>query len=817
MKKNYAIIIVASLLFTAFSVSVSAEGTIEEAETKEEIGGKELTYVPGEILVGFKEGKDFTNSRKNVSSTVAKHGGTVKSYYEKFDIALVQVRTGREKEFIKNVQQHSNVEYAEPNYIKYMCRTPNDPRWWKQWGPKKIGCPKAWDNTTGDENVVIAVIDSGVDYLHPDLEENCVSGYDFVDDIDISYYESKGFNEDPEEDYTTEDSDPMDVLGHGTHCAGITSAVTDNEEGIAGVGWNCKIMPVRAGFSLLYNGYKVGVFELKDIIQSIEYAADQGAEVISMSFGGEGSQSEEVACEYAWNKGCILVAASGNQYQASISKPAGYDKVMAIGSIDENEERSEWSNYGSGLSVVAPGENIISTIPGGGYEEYSGTSMAAPHVAGVAALAITRFPDMNNQEIRDKIESSADYIGNMKEYGHGLVDATLETETQSMEEKTLKITMDYVKAMDDIDPPPNSKQGEWSYKVFFSDEPLDENPEHVKSQERSNCNMLWGQIPIWNSTDYWDIEDGGHWFTFFKSLGQEVMYVTIQLFEGREISWDIADISYCGNNDNGITDKQTLDGRQYTFCYNFVDNQVTVVDPCEEIVTETENGETYYIATGDTDGSDGEEPWYEPKQDDAEIRFKIEDDYEPPGPVAGSNIDEEAYAGVEYHFNGDANGGEKPYTWEWHMRSPLNDPPTAINGRNISFTYEEDDIGKKYNPSLEVTDALGINWKTYVGLFEVADPPLEITKPLKGVYLSGFRVFPLLSKTVAIGKVEVKVEADFSDKVEFYIDGTLEKTDSVTPFKWTWDEFSFGNYKLRVVATTGNVTTSKSIRVFKFF
>jgi len=219
----------------------------------------------------------------------------------------------------------------------------------QQYGPQLINCLEGWDSTTGLSDVVIAIIDTGVDYTHPDLAGNCVSGYDFVN-ININYYLQKGYKRDPDEDYTNRDNNPMDVNGHGTHCAGIASAVTDNGVGIAGVGWDCSIMPVRAGFSLLWNydgvDYKVGVLEDTDIIDAIDYAADNGADVLSMSFGKSTSTSSiESACNRAWNKGCVLVSSTGNEYRGSAGYPARYEKVIGVGAVDQNKERCDFSNY----------------------------------------------------------------------------------------------------------------------------------------------------------------------------------------------------------------------------------------------------------------------------------------------------------------------------------------------------------------------------------------------------------------------------------------------------------------------------------------
>ncbi len=293
------------------------------------------------------------------------------------------------------------VKYVEPDYIAKAYYIPNDPYFKYQWNLRNINVTNAWNISLGNKSIIVAIIDTGVDYNHPDLKNNYVPlGYDWVND----------------------DNDPMDDNGHGTHCAGIVAAVINNGIGIAGIA-NVKIMAEK-----VLNEYGWGYYS--DVARGIVHAVDSGAKIISMSLGGnESSITLENACLYAWSKGALLVAASGNDGANHISYPAAYDTVIAVGSINESNKLSYFSNYGNEQELVAPGEHVLSTYYYNGIHTYifaSGTSMATPHVAGVAALAWATHPTLNNQQIRDLLRATAIDLGAPgwdKYYGYGKVDA----------------------------------------------------------------------------------------------------------------------------------------------------------------------------------------------------------------------------------------------------------------------------------------------------------------------------------------------------------------------------------------------------------
>jgi len=284
--------------------------------------------------------------------------------------------------------QSAQVEYAEPNYIYYTSFVPNDFRYNQQWAHQNTHAEEGWDIERGSSDVVIAIIDTGVDYTHEDLAANIwrnideipdngidddengfiddIRGYDFVETDAVSYCaEHPDDCETLEgEDYNVRDNDPMDFNSHGTHVAGIAAAVTNNNLGVAGVCHLCKIMPVRAGFSIFSSSYGVvGSLEYDDIAQAIHYAVDNRVKIISMSFGGPYSDTIKEAIDYAYNKGVVLIAASGNSNTNAISYPAGHENVIAVDATDINDNKADFSNYGYWTDVSAPGVDILSTVP----------------------------------------------------------------------------------------------------------------------------------------------------------------------------------------------------------------------------------------------------------------------------------------------------------------------------------------------------------------------------------------------------------------------------------------------------------------------
>ena len=305
------------------------------------------------------------------------------------------------------VANRAGVEYAEPNAVYEAFAVPNDPRFDDQYAPQMVNAPEVWNTSFEDDEVIIAVVDTGIKYDHPDLQENFgdVKGYDFVDGDD-----------DPYPDDLTKET-------HGTHVAGIAAARIDNGIGIAGIS-NATLLGVRA-LDESQSGY------ISDIADGIQWATDRGADVINLSLGGSSySETLQRAVSYAYEKGVLLVAAAGNDYGGSVSYPAAHEECIAVSALDANESFASYSNEGSKVELAAPGTDLLSTWNDDGYRTHSGTSMAAPVVSGVGALILSKR-DFVNTEVRSHLKNTAVDVGlQSTEQGSGRVDATASTNDQ---------------------------------------------------------------------------------------------------------------------------------------------------------------------------------------------------------------------------------------------------------------------------------------------------------------------------------------------------------------------------------------------------
>lgn len=323
------------------------------------------------------------------------------------------------------------VEYAEPNYIRRISYTPNDPS--LSWGLSKVEAYSAWDITSGSSDVVIAVVDTGLDWNHPDLAANVWinageipgnglddDGNGFVDDyMGWDFTDAPGGPGAMGEDYLKRDNDPMDFHGHGTHVAGIVAAVANNSQGSAGLAYGCKVMAVRSGYKTSNGG---GLLEDDDCAAAIIYAADNGAKVINMSWGGSSPSSLiQDALDYAASRGCLLIGAAGNSNTSSIFYPAGYTNVLAIAATTSNDSKASFSNYGNWIDVSAPGTGIYSTLFDNTYASWSGTSMAAPFVAALGGLVFSQNPTWNREKVAQQIRDTADNIDSINPSYAGLL------------------------------------------------------------------------------------------------------------------------------------------------------------------------------------------------------------------------------------------------------------------------------------------------------------------------------------------------------------------------------------------------------------
>ncbi|MFQ6127506.1 MAG: fibronectin type III domain-containing protein [Thermoplasmata archaeon] len=404
-----------------------------------------------QVIVGFAEDFDFST----IPEFGARNGLQTLRLYPNLKEAVFGISRSDLDKAMFQIAKDPSVRYVSPNGFYKMSYVPNDSYWGNQWGPKKIKAPDAWNLTKGNSSVVVAILDTGVDYLHEDLSANMWKnpsedgGAEGVDD-DVNGYvdDLYGWNFVNDTKYIMDDNDrrpddtPDDIY-HGTHVSGIVAAVINNSKGIAGLA-QVKIMAVKV---LARNG----TGWMSWIASGIKYAYENGADIISMSLGGSlGSSSVKQQAENAWNNGTLLTAASGNDGTSGVSYPAKYDTVIAVGATNSGDSRAGFSNYGNELELVAPGVNIIScrrqTPPGPGspyYQYMDGTSQAAPHVSGVAALMFSRYPSYTNMQARLILRNTSVDLGDPGKdiyYGYGRVNAYEALLPQNNDDQAQEIT-----------------------------------------------------------------------------------------------------------------------------------------------------------------------------------------------------------------------------------------------------------------------------------------------------------------------------------------------------------------------------------------
>ncbi|MCH2181060.1 MAG: S8 family serine peptidase [Mariniblastus sp.] len=335
----------------------------------------------------------------------------------------------------------SIVDYAEPNYTMQTAAVPNDQFYQYQWGPGDMGAESAWDTRTDSSSVIVGVIDSGVQYDHPDLQANIWTNSgeianNGIDDDNNGYVDDYyGY------DFDNDDNDPMDDNGHGTHVAGTIGAQGNNTTGVAGVGWNASLMSLKV----------IGTGSNADVARAIDYATDNGAKITNNSYGYagtnvSGSQVMSDAIERAKNSGVLYIVAAGNSRTGIPASdldgnfnawPAEYskvhDNVITVSATDSDGSFASYSHWGDeSVQIAAPGTQIASTYYGSQYVYLSGTSMAAPHVAGAAALLWAERPDMTYLEIKAAMLDTArgDHL-NLVTYGVLDLGAAMDSITSS--------------------------------------------------------------------------------------------------------------------------------------------------------------------------------------------------------------------------------------------------------------------------------------------------------------------------------------------------------------------------------------------------
>ena len=401
-------------------------------------------YVPGEVIVKFKEdpttgiglmslpgiagldaaplrvqalyglsdkGPVFKGAQRRLKSTVIRSGINVASA----DSALSRIYLLKTSQNVPalcaELRRDPEVEYAQPNYIYTRCATPNDPEFPDQYAHQLIQMAQAWDIATGSRDVVVAVLDTGVDVNHPDLKDNIWVNKDeipnnnvdddnngFVDDV-------SGWNFEDDNNDVTPELSWYGIEGHGTMVSGVIAGVGDNGVGVCGVNWKSSIMALRLSIEVTS----------AEVAAGLEYAAANGANVVNMSFGSddfgpEGDPLVKAAIDNAYRQGILLVASAGNDDSTRPNYPAAYYNVMAVSSTSGEDQKTGHSSFGSWVDIGAPGTDIVTTDLGGSYIATAGTSFSGPYVGAVGALVLGYRPQLTNVELRAILENTTDPV-----------------------------------------------------------------------------------------------------------------------------------------------------------------------------------------------------------------------------------------------------------------------------------------------------------------------------------------------------------------------------------------------------------------------
>lgn len=394
-------------------------------------GPERTAYIHGEVLVQFRSGV----SERLAQATHGLVGSETIGRFRHVGIDRVRIPDGWSvDEAVELYRLDPDVKFAEPNYYRYAADTPNDTLFHLQWGLHNIGQsggtqdadvdgPEAWSTQAGNSGVVIAVLDTGVDLDHQDIQANIWmnDGEDWVngnpgnngvdDDGNGKIDDYRGW------DFANNDNDPDDDSdGHGTHVAGIIAADGNNGVGVAGVAWSASIMPLK-----MLSGGKGGLVSHE--IAAIDYAVKNGAQIINASLGGSNfSQLEYNAIERARDAGVLFVAAAGNSGTNNDTTPVypashDLDNIISVAATDQYDDLMSSSNFGvSSVDVAAPGSYIYNITVGNRYQFRSGTSMAAAHVSGLACLVLSGDFNLTCNQIRGRILSGADAKGSLSGY-----------------------------------------------------------------------------------------------------------------------------------------------------------------------------------------------------------------------------------------------------------------------------------------------------------------------------------------------------------------------------------------------------------------
>ena len=684
----------ATMPMTRQSIGRDAIEIFDSAGWTKTIAGR---FSDGDTVVG-RYSVGLTSITSTILQGINSTGAHVVAINRLANFATITIYSNDENSIATSIRNLPFVRYVEREIVgsvttartiesvtmtpKSVMMTPNDPRYSSQWGPSDIKLPGAWDLTTGSASVVVAVVDTGVDYGHEDLsaniwtDSNGYHGYDFVSN-----------DQDPSPDSTGS------YLSHGTHVAGIIGGVMNNGIGIAGTA-QIKIMAVKACSG-------DGSCTPSAVANGISWAVANGADIISMSLRWTTPVSDiESAVNDAWSQGKIVVAASGND-NGPVGYPAKYTNVIAVGAIDSSNNRASFSNYGPELDLVAPGVSIESTIVGG-YASWDGTSMATPFVSGVAALVLSKNPSLTNAEVVSILENSADDLGSAgkdDQYGYGRVDAQEAVVMAGIPTgaATISVTVRRIVQIDEVDP---LSSADWYY--------------HIGSFLYYSCTgngIGWAGSaePIATDVDNLLVNQG---WTITVPPGTNNYLVGITMYvvdDDNSIldGWsdDFTDISSKpgdGVDDVGSTLNPPTpppDCPVWTGSYVGYWDITTHSFAGGSDTTDTCPSDTSYLRTsGRFDGSSGD-------VNDAYLCFSISDNYVLPTANAGS--DKQGYVGDSIAFNGGGTGSILSYAWTFGDGGTGTGPtPSHVYTSQGSYTATltvTDDFGQTATDTAQVT------------------------------------------------------------------------------------------------------------------
>ena len=391
MKKSLLTLLTLTVL-SALSIGIVTDRVSAQKNRKIHVAPLVDDFAAGRILVKFNSNIDSTHAQQVIAALGARDDHELSG----IGVHIVELPyQASERAFANAFNERPEVDFAEVDRKLPVQQTvPNDP-FYPQWFLEKIQANVAWSTTTGSSNVVIAILDTGVDATHPDLSSKIIPGRNIYDN----------------------NNDTSDVYGHGTAVAGIAGAASNNGIGVASIAWGCMIMPVRISDAS-------GMASTSDVASGLSWAADHGARVANISYYITGSKTISSAAKYFQSKGGIVVASSGNYSTLETVQDDPY--VVTVGATDPQDVLYSYSNGGSNLDLVAPGNNTT-TLSGGHYGTGGGTSFASPVVAGVAALVLSVNPSLTPAQVTTILKQTSDDLGTAGwdvYYGSGRVNAS---------------------------------------------------------------------------------------------------------------------------------------------------------------------------------------------------------------------------------------------------------------------------------------------------------------------------------------------------------------------------------------------------------